>query len=77
MRALAALCLACLCGCGRPCVREEPLAGPDAGVLACVQALDCPRPSSVLVCTSEEDRAFDCVGCAANRCVRYRAEACR
>ncbi len=76
MRLSAVTCLLLLFGCNRPCVREEPLTGLDGGAASCVQSQDCPRPSSVLVCTSEEDRAFDCVGCTAGRCVRYRPEAC-
>lgn len=76
MRLAAALSLLCLLGCNRPCVREDALTGFDGGAVACVQSLDCPRPSSVLLCASEEDRAFDCVGCTENRCVRYRPEAC-
>lgn len=66
-----------LAACGAPCVREEPVAGPGGGQAACVQATDCPRPSSVLLCTSVEDRPFGCVGCVQQRCVRFHPEACR
>ena len=43
---------------------------------ACVQNADCPRPSSVLVCSEREDQLRDCIACSNNLCVRYRPEAC-
>lgn len=65
-----------LLGCGRLCARAEPLTGLDGGASTCVQSTDCSRPSSVLVCGETEDQRRDCIGCTANRCVRYRPEAC-
>lgn len=63
-------------GCGRVCVRPQPVAGADGGAAPCVQATDCPRPSDVLVCGDTEDQQRDCVACVNHACVRSFAEAC-
>ena len=66
-----------LSACPSVCPEEEPLLGPDGGVLPCVQSTDCPRPSNVLVCTNSDDKLRDCVGCVDTRCLRYRPRECQ
>jgi hypothetical protein len=64
-------------GCGRICpTGSEPVTNGDGGVAPCVQATDCPRASSVLVCSMTEDRLRNCVACEQGQCIRYGAEVC-
>ncbi|MBX7099915.1 MAG: hypothetical protein K1X89_19520 [Myxococcaceae bacterium] len=58
------------------CTTSEPLLRDDAGVFTCVRAEDCPRPTNVLICTSTEDQARDCVLCSETRCLRFTRGAC-
>ena len=78
MRALliSSVVMMLVTGCNRLCAVEESLTGLDGGALACGQNADCPRPSSVLVCSEREDQLRDCIACTNNLCVRYRPEAC-
>ncbi len=75
MRFVVGLALA-LCACGTTCPKSETLTANDGGVLTCVQAIDCPRPSNVLVCGNDDDKLRDCVACVSTRCVRFQPGAC-
>jgi hypothetical protein len=76
MRVLLVLpCLLLVAAC-RPCPVEVPQSGPDGGVAACVTSADCMRPSSTLLCGSNEDRLRDCVDCVNRQCIRFVPEAC-
>ncbi len=58
-----------LCACVPTCPKS--VVGPDGGVMRCVQATDCPRPSNTLVCGATIDARYGCVGCEASHCVLY------
>lgn len=63
--------------CGRICpAGSEPVLTPDGGVAPCVQAVDCPRASSLLVCSMTEDRLRGCVACEQGQCIRYDGDVC-
>jgi hypothetical protein len=53
------------------------LSGVDGGTSRCVQNIDCPRPTSVLVCGEDMDELRDCIACVDSSCVRYLPEKCQ
>lgn len=59
------------------CTSQTPLGYADGGAYRCIQAVDCPRPSNVLVCASTDDQAGDCVSCVDTTCVRFTRAECR
>ncbi len=64
------------CACGSTCPKIEKVTTSDGGVAMCVQAIDCPRLSTVLICGMNNDKLIDCVACEAEQCVRYQQVAC-
>lgn len=58
------------------CSSSQPLTRDDAGTFTCIRSEDCPRPTNVLVCTSTEDQARDCVACVDTKCLRFTRGAC-
>lgn len=77
-RLLFAVCLSALCACGvqARCSKTEALLSSDGGVVPCVQAETCPRPSATFVCINTDDIGADCVACEANACVRFHKVVC-
>ena len=75
-RLVPLVCLLSFAGC-MPCSSQSDVVGPDGGVARCVQTADCPRPSSLLVCTNAEDRLKGCIGCIDGACVRFTPETCQ
>lgn len=77
MRRVLLVTVFAFAGCGRICpTGATPVTAPDGGTARCVQATDCLRPSSMLVCGMTEDRLRGCVACEDERCVVYGAEVC-
>ncbi|MBI3184482.1 MAG: hypothetical protein HYZ28_20290 [Myxococcales bacterium] len=72
-RVAVAVLAAALLGCpedGFCGAREEPVLRADGGVVSCIRAEDCPRPSGVFVCTTTGPQETDCVKCEQTACVR-------
>jgi hypothetical protein len=72
---VAALALGFGCGTTNICPKSEPL-GIDGGSARCIAAIDCPRPSNVLVCSNTIDHFKGCVDCVATECVYFRPGPC-
>ena len=67
-----------LTGCFAPvCPEPNPILQLDGGTAVCLKAEDCPRPSSLFVCTTTGDVANECVACQNTQCVRLVPGVCR
>jgi hypothetical protein len=55
---------------------KQPVLSPDGGAFRCVVPEDCPRPSNVSVCLTNNTPETECVTCTETRCVETIPDPC-